>query len=85
VLVKDQLSILIRGRTRAPNLSAGERFIRRFVRPFHEPSPHFALCNRLEAFSPPHVGATKKPLVVFVRVQASCLARKERIENSSTQ
>ena len=71
VLVKHQLLIL----NRAPNLSAAERFIRRFVRPFHEPSPRFALCNRVEAIhaarSPPHVGATKIPLVVFVRVQAS--------------
>jgi hypothetical protein len=35
VLVKHQLLIL----NRAPNLSAAERFIRRFLRPFHEPSP----------------------------------------------
>jgi hypothetical protein len=82
VLVKHQLLILIRGRTRAPNLSAAERFIRRFVRPFPEPSPRFALCNRLEAFhsarSPQHAGATKIPLVVFVQAQAS--AWPERTE-----
>ena len=75
LLVKHQLRILHRGRKRAPNLSAGERFIAGLCTLFDEPGTRSAFRHRPEAIhaaaSPPRAGQTKVPHVVFAQGQSS--------------
>jgi hypothetical protein len=71
---KHQLRILNRGRKRAPNLRATERFIAGLCI-VHEPGTRFAFRHRPEAIhaaaSPPRAGQTKVPHIVFAPAQAS--------------
>ena len=82
LLVKHQLGILNRGRKRAPNLRAAERFIAGLCTRFHEPGTRSAFRHRPEAIhaaaSPPRAGQTKVPHVVFAQAEAS--AWPERTE-----
>ena len=75
LLLKHQLQILNRGRKRAPNLRAAERFIAGLCTLFHEPGTRSPFRHRPEAIhaaaSPPRAGQTKVPHVVFAQAQAS--------------
>src|SRR5208282_6065244 len=74
VLVRQQLLILNRGRMRAPNLRAADRFIAG-VCTFHSPDTASAFCHRAEAFhavaSPPRADQAKVSAAVFAYAPAS--------------
>jgi len=82
LLVKHQLRILHRGRKRAPNLRAGERFIAGLCTLFMNKARVLRSAIVLKPSTllhlSPRAGQTKVPHVVFAQAQAS--ARPERTE-----
>src|SRR6516165_1659962 len=88
LLVKHQLRILHRGRKRAPNLSAGERFIAGLCTLFDEPGTRSAFRHRPEAIHASCISTTCWPnesTAYCSRATAGVrLARKDRRKNSST-
>ena len=75
LLVKHQLRILHRGRKRAPNLSAGERFIAGLCTLLMNPArvlrSAIVLKPSTRAASPPRAGQTEVPHIVLAQAQAS--------------
>ena len=75
VLARHQLIMLNRGRKRAPNLHAGDRFIAGVCALFHPPGTACPLCRRAEAFhpvaSPPGVYKAEVSAALFAKAEVS--------------